>query len=577
MMLFLKSFYLFSCPISLYNIPFLFEFLIFIVSIFYLIFCCSNYFLKNNFIFYLYSYVRYFLLVITLLSIFLFISSKNIEFEFFFNNNLSNDFFSTFFKILILLSCYLSFYQYSFFILRHKKSWKSIVEFPFLFLGSILFLLLLLTVQDLFLMVLCIIGMSICLYALLASNSIFGRLSREACIKYFIMSALSSGLLLGGVKEIYLLCGSTNFTIINNFLIWKISNFSNIYEFYNFKIGLFFIFAGFLFKLSAAPSHFWSPEIYEGIPYSLMSFIVLPIKLAISVVFIKIFKSIFFINTLNSVINYIILNEIETFILFVIVLSMIIGGINALFEQKIKRFLAYSSINQIGFLFIGLLGYDSSFYGIQAFLYFIIIYVLNLSIFFLLIFWYTLNFPVYSSKTSLKFLNNRFVEFNYVSDFKNFFWIFKNLNFSKEILPFYAFWLLFVLVLFSLAGIPPLAGFFSKFYILLYAFKLKYWFIIFIGIIVSIISAYYYLRILKIAFFEMPKAISFSSATIDFSLNNEILTAVKNYSNICKQHASIFNFLILFVSLFFITFVFFDNFLINFTFKLTQSFFILGF
>ena len=104
-----------------------------------------------------------------------------------------------------------------------------------------------------------------------------------------------------------------------------------------------------------------------------MSFIVLPIKLAISVVFIKIFKSIFFINTLNSVINYIILNEIETFILFVIVLSMIIGGINALFEQKIKRFLAYSSINQIGFLFIGLLGYDSSFYGIQAFLYFIII------------------------------------------------------------------------------------------------------------------------------------------------------------------------------------------------------------
>jgi hypothetical protein len=75
----------------------------------------------------------------------------------------------------------------------------------------------------------------------------------------------------------------------------------------------------------------------------------------------------------------------------------------------------------------------------------------------------------------------------------------------------------------------------------------------------------------------MPKAISFSSATIDFSLNNEILTAVKNYSNICKQHASIFNFLILFVSLFFITFVFFDNFLINFTFKLTQSFFILGF
>lgn len=570
------NFFFLTCPILYYKIPFLFEFLIFIVSIFYLIFCCSSYFLKNNFIFYLYAYIRNFLLFITLVSIFVFIFPKTIETEFFFNNNLVIDFFSSFFKILILLTCYLSFYQYSSFIMRYKNNWKSVIEFPFLFLGSVLFLLLLITVQDLFLMVLCIIGMSICLYALLASNSVFGRLSREACIKYFIMSALSSGLLLGGIKEIYLLCGSTNFSVINNFLIWKISNFSNIYEFYNFKIGIFFIFAGFLFKLSAAPSHFWSPEIYEGIPYSLMSFIVLPVKLAIAVIFIKVFKSVFFINSLNSIVNYLLLNEIENFILFIIILSMVLGGVNALFEQKIKRFLAYSSINQIGFLFIGLLGFDSSFYGIQAFLYFLIVYILNLSIFFLLIFWYTSNFSMFSTifmQNSFNGLKYKHFDFNYVSDFKNFFWIFKNLTFSKKNITFYIFWVLFILVLFSLAGIPPLAGFFSKFYILLYAFKLNYWIIIFCGVVISIISAYYYLRILKVAFFEMPNSALISTKQENIEYDSSLKPVLIKYSFIVKRQITIYNFFMFIVSLFFINFVFFDNYLINFTFKLSQFFF----
>jgi NADH-quinone oxidoreductase subunit N len=105
-------------------------------------------------------------------------------------------------------------------------------------------------------MVLSIIGMSICLYGLLATNSVFGRLSREACIKYFIMSAMSSGLILGGIKEFYLSCGTLNFSLINNFLIFKITENINFFESFSIKIGLIFLFFGFLFKLSAAPSHF---------------------------------------------------------------------------------------------------------------------------------------------------------------------------------------------------------------------------------------------------------------------------------------------------------------------------------
>ena len=300
----------------------------------------------------------------------------------------------------------------------------SIIEFPFLFLGSLLFLLILISVYDLFLMGLSIIGMSICLYGLLAVNSIFGRLSREACIKYFIMSAMSSGLILGGIKEFYLSCGTLNFSLINNFLIFKITENIGFIEIFSIKIGLIFLFFGFLFKLSAAPSHFWAPEVYEGTPYSLIMYIILPIKIAISIIFLKVLKSIFTISALNFYSNYFLMSEFELLLIFVIFLSMFVGGINAIFEQKIKKFIAYSSINQIGFLLIGFLGLNSSLFGIQSFFYFICVYSFNLSFFFFLLFWYSTNYiSSINIKQSLNFFKPDFIihELNYISDLKNFF------------------------------------------------------------------------------------------------------------------------------------------------------------
>jgi NADH-quinone oxidoreductase subunit N len=125
-----------------------------------------------------------------------------------------------------------------------------------MFLGSSLFLSLILSTNNLFLMIFIIMGMSICFYVLLAINSKFGAISREAGIKYFILSALSSTLILGGAKEIYLISGTATFNNINDFLILLITDYTTIHEIFAIKYALIFIFAGFLFKLSAAPNHF---------------------------------------------------------------------------------------------------------------------------------------------------------------------------------------------------------------------------------------------------------------------------------------------------------------------------------
>lgn len=508
------------------------------------------------------------LLVLFCLGFFLILFPYFIENGLYFNNFLINDFLTITIKTIILLTSFFAFYQYYTFIYKNKINWLSVIEFPFLFLGSILFLLILLSTYDLFLMALSIVGMSICLYGLMAVNSIFGRLSREACIKYFIMSALSSGLILGGIKEFYLSIGSLNFSLINNFLIFKLTDTSLISEFFTIKLGLIFLFFGFLFKLSAAPSHFWAPEVYEGTSFSLISYIILPIKIAISILFLKIFKSIFSVFGLNFFGNYFLMQELEILFYFVILLSMFIGGINAIFEQKLKKFLAYSSINQIGFLLIGFLGFNSSLFGLQAFFYFLFIYIFNLSLLLFLIFWYSKNYTLNLAQIKLLKFEHNFFELNYISDLKNFFWISqdKNINIYKTFFfstKIYFIWILLVLVMFSFAGIPPLAGFFGKFYILLYAFKLKYWFLVFFSIIISVISAYYYLRILKVIFFEQKQNIYKKKTFKHFFFIFD-----RNFLNFKNLQFLFISFFFIFLML---NFWIIDKYLLIFTFQLSQN------
>lgn len=168
---------------------------------------------------------------------------------------------------------------------------------------------------------------------------------------------------------------------------------------------------------------------------------------------------------------------------------MLLGAVNSVFEQKIKRFIAYSSINQIGFLVVGLLGPATTIAGAQAFIYFLVTYVLNMLVFFSILLC-LLNFlgtVQVSSGRQAK------IPLFFISDLRRF-------DFSNGIGGLIA--VALVIVVFSLIGIPPLAGFFGKFYLLFYAFSIKSWTVLILGIITSIISAYYYLRILRASFFE---------------------------------------------------------------------------
>jgi NADH-quinone oxidoreductase subunit N len=489
------------------------------------------------------------------------------------------DFFNLNIKCLLFFICFFSFTLFQNFIVRYFLFWLSIYEFPFLFLGAILFLILLVSTFDLLIMSLCIIGMSICLYALFAINSVFGQLAREACLKYFILSALSSGLILGGIKEIFINCGTLHFSLVNNFLVFKILDFSNYNELFAIKVGIFLIFSGFLFKLSAAPSHFWAPEVYAGIPFAIMSFVILPLKVAIGCIFLRMLKGIFFISFLNSNLNQLLCFELEFLILFVCLCSIIVGGIHAIFEQNIKRFLAYSSVNQIGFLLIGLLGFNSSIYGAQAFLYFIYVYVLNLFCLFtfigILLAVEKTNIASKNYKTqTLQSYYSKTFNFVFLRDFQKLLNIIFDLGYfckdkSISIINF-TFSFFFILILFSLAGIPPLAGFFGKFYILLYAFKLKYWFLLFCGLIISIISAFYYLRLIKIIFFEN-----------NFLKNNDVYKLPNFYNFIFLKNKKFFfiqiiNFItiiffIIILCMLLLFFTLFDGVFITFVFNLAQS------
>jgi len=496
---------------------------------------------------------------------------------FFFGEYLFNSFFNINIKFLLFFMFIYIYIIYQNFIKNQGKGYALFIEFALWLFGIFFFLLLLISVNDLICMFFLIIGMNICFYGLLIQNSIFKKNLSEVCLKYFLLSAISSILIGGGCLFIFYICGTTNFLLINNFLIYKIVFVNSNLEFFALKLGLFLVFFGFLFKLSLVPAHFWAPEIYEGLPTALLALISLPIKFIFSILFLRILKTVFHIFALESLCNILLFEEIEFVIWVVSILSMFWGGINAVFEQKIKRFLAYSSINQLGFLVIGLLGAESSVFGIQIFLYFLIIYIFNLWIFIALMAWYEQFFyykevsGIFVQKpvslvffTDLKYIFKAKILYIYTPSF---------LTNQQIILNIPHIFNLFLCgSLLSFAGIPPLPGFFVKFYILLYALKLQYLSLVISGILISLVSAFYYLRILRIFFLE---SVFFENSTKNFLINfygfwiNSLLVkyffenkSILFFNVFFNIYIFLRNIIIYFwIFFFFIIFIFFCNFL----------------
>ena len=382
----------------------------------------------------------------------LIINLSSLDTVYLFNNSYSIDNLSNYMKIILVGSGV-------FVMLTGSKYIQVInlnkIEYPILILSSILGMMIMISSNDLIVFYMGLELQSLALYVLASFNR-DNLLSTESGLKYFVLSALSSGLLLYGCSLTYGFSESTNFDQI---LI-------NSTEFnYGTTFGIVFILVGLAFKISAVPFHMWAPDVYQGSPTSVTLFFAILPKIAALSVFIK------FLYTPFANMN----DQWQTIIVFISIASMIFGAVAAIGQKNLKRLIAYSSISHMGYALAGLATVSNQ--GIQSSITYISIYlVMNLA-FFSCLFMLKRNDKYYENIEDLSGLSKKH--------------------------PILSFSLL--IVLFSLAGIPPLAGFFAKFYVFLAVIEQSMYFLAIVGLLATVVAAFYYLRIIKIIYFDPEK------------------------------------------------------------------------
>ena len=388
-------------------------------------------------------------LFICLVLVFNFPINENVEL---FKNSYKIDYLSSFMKILTILS--------GIFVLLSSSKYIQLIkinkiEYPILALSSILGMMIMISSNDLILFYIGLELQSLALYVLASFNR-DNILSSESGLKYFVLNALSSGLLLYGCTLIYGFSGSTNF----NFIAENLDHSSYVLTF-----GIIFIITGLAFKISAVPFHMWVPDVYEGSPTSVTIFFAILPKIAALTVFIR-FLYVPFLN---------IIDQWQIIIVFLSIASMLFGAIAAIGQKNLKRLVAYSSIGHMGYALAGLSTGTNQ--GIQSSITYISIYLfMNLAFFGCL----------FMLRRDDKYFEN-------IEDLSG-------LSKNHPMLSFS-----FLIVLFSLAGIPPLAGFFAKFYIFSAVIEQSMYFLAITGLLSTVIAAFYYLRLIKIIYFDSAK------------------------------------------------------------------------
>lgn len=393
----------------------------------------------------------------TLLITILLISNKTYFTTFFFKSSFLSSHYTIFFKIFALILSVLCIFV-SFNYLKHEK--VNTFEYQILLLIVALGSLFLISSNDFLMLYLAIEIVSLSLY-ILASYNTNSSLSAEASLKYVILGSFSSGLFLFGVSLIYGFTGTINFKELHMLLI------DNTDVYYAIILGLLFLFISFLFKLGAAPFHMWVADVYEGIPISVTIFLTTVPKIAIFSVFTRLCYTSFY-----SLVEY-----WQPLLNLTAIFSIIFVTFILVSQKKIKRFLAYSSIVHMGYLLLGIsLG---TLEGVQASFLYLVIYMIN-------------SINIWTILISLEYVQKQ-KKFKYISD----------LNFLYKINPMLS--IICALSLLSMAGIPPLAGFFAKFYIFFAALHNSSYLLLFLGLLTSVISAFYYIRIIKVIYFESKK------------------------------------------------------------------------
>jgi NADH-quinone oxidoreductase subunit N len=332
-------------------------------------------------------------------------------------------------------------------------------EYAVLLLLAVLGMLLMISAGDLISLYLGVELQSLALYVVAAIERDKVR-SSEAGLKYFVLGSLSSGMLLYGASLIYGFTGSTDFSVIAS-----VAEAQPAAQSIGLTIGLVFLLVGLAFKISAVPFHMWTPDVYEGAPTPVTAFFAAAPKLAAMALLMRVLLTAFPDAA----------PQWQQIVVFLSIASMLLGAFAAIGQTNIKRLMAYSSIGHIGYALIGLATDSEA--GTQAVLVYLAIYLF-------------MTIGAFACILSMRDKLGMTEEIDALS------------GLAKTNLP-----MAFVLamILFSMAGVPPLAGFFAKFYVFAAAIKAGLYALAVIGVLASVVAAYYYLRVVKIMFFDDAK------------------------------------------------------------------------
>jgi NADH-quinone oxidoreductase subunit N len=403
--------------------------------------------------------------ILVLFLTFLLVNNNPISFMLVYQNTFIFDLLTANVKQILLISTICCLFIFEDNLIRQQI---NNFEYFILILCAVLGLLFLISSYDLISLYLAIEMQSLCLYVLAASkkNSSF---STEAGLKYFLLGSFSSALLLFGMSILYGCTGTTNF---ENFTLLlsgvDLDNFSTTSSISN---ALLFVGAAFFFKIAAAPFHMWSPDVYEGSPTSSTIFFAVIPKIALFAVFIRMFQTVF-----SSFEDTLLIMSI-----FFSICSVIVGSFAALKQRKLKRLLAYSSVSHVGYLLLAFSA--NSIEGTQALFFYLVIYMITSLSLWSVILSINTSTNTERSKTLIDFAS---------------------VSTANPLIG-----LTGMMALFSLAGVPPLAGFYAKMAVFLSAIGSSLIFVSLIAILCSVVSSVYYIRLIKIMYFEPKSDVSF--------------------------------------------------------------------
>nr|YP_009325914.1 NADH dehydrogenase subunit 2 [Vertebrata lanosa]APC24955.1 NADH dehydrogenase subunit 2 [Vertebrata lanosa] len=424
---------------------------------------------------------------------FFFIQSLTLSFILILNSNpiliigwnklLIFDAFSFYSKLLVIFFSIIWFTIY--------QNYYKIINFEFwiIILLSIIGICFLLQTYDLLSVYISIEFVSLSFY-ILASINRNSEFSTESGLKYFILGAFASALLLFGFSLLYSFTGLTNLQDLLIFSTGYNYDSSPIFS-VGFFISIMSIFTSLFLKLGAAPFHFWLPDVYEGCASPVTAFFAIISKIGILGLFIRLFFTLTSDNFFNT---------IFAFLFFVIFFSSLIGTSGAFLQNKWKRFIAFSSINHLSFFLLNLCSLNPNNLN-NLFIYLFIYLFLTCGFFSFFNFFYLYKFP--------SFFNPRFLN------------SLKFLNFTNPMLS-----LSFLIILFSFGGVPPLAGFFSKYFVLCSAIYDEFFILVFFILVLNCVSGFYYINLIRknyfsnIDFIYLPICYSKSSFSNAFILSS---------------------------------------------------------